>query len=183
MARHFLAALLCLFCGGAFAQTPETQAYEAAVRAFDDNALELADKSFREFLQAHPNSPRVPQAILYRARAALRQRDTKAAINLLTTNAPRAGQLEDQYRYWLAETHREATNYTAAASTFASLLRDFPNSSRAIEASYGEAVARFKLQDWPKVIELLTATNAPFAKESQARPSHGRRPLFTVCYL
>jgi TolA-binding protein len=172
MARHFLVALLCLFCGGVgLAQTPETQAYEAAVRAFEE-APELADKYFREFLQTYPNSSRVGQAILYRARTALLHRDTKAAINLLTTNAPRAGQLEDQYRYWLAETYREATNYTAAANTFASLLRDFPNSSRAFEASYGEAVARFKLQDWPKVIELLTATNAPFAKEAQARPNH-----------
>jgi TolA-binding protein len=165
--------LLIGFCAiTASAQTPETRAYDAAENAFRDRIPELADKYFREFIQAYPNSPRVPEAILYRARAALLRRDIAAATALLTTNAARATQLQDQYRYWLAETHREATNYTAAADTFASLVRDFPASPRVLEASYGEAVARFKLQQWSRVIDLLRATNAPFAKEAQARPNH-----------
>jgi TolA-binding protein len=168
-----LLVLAILFCAPAtHAQTPEQRAYDAALNAFQDRIPELADKYFREFIQAYPNSPRVPEAILYRARAALLRRDIEAATGLLTTNAARATQLQDQYRYWLAETHREATNYTAAADTFASLVRDFPASARALEASYGEAVARFKLQQWSRVIDLLRATNAPFAKEAEARPNH-----------
>jgi TolA-binding protein len=171
--RQFLIFILVLFLAHtASAQTPETRAYDAAVRAFQDRALELADKYFRDFLQAYPSSPRVPEAILYRARAALLRRDIEAATGLLTTNAARATQLQDQYRYWLAETHREATNYAAAADTFASLVQDFPASPRVLEASYGEAVARFKLQQWSRVIDLLRATNAPFAKEAEARPNH-----------
>jgi len=174
MARHVFIAISWLICTVTVvsAQTPETRAYEAAEGAFKDRIPELADKYFREFIQAYPNSPRVPQAILYRARAALLRHDTEAATGLLTTNAARATQLQDEYRYWLAETHREATNYTAAADTFASLVRDFPASPRVLEATYGEAVARFKLQQWSRVIDLLRATNAPFAKEAQARPNH-----------
>lgn len=170
-----LVVLLIVFLTHASsAQTPETRAFDAALKAFQVGALEmeLAEKYFREFLQTYPNSPRVPEAILYRARAALHRGDTQTATSLLTTNAPRAGQFQDQYRYWLAETHREATNYTAAADTFASLVRDFPASPRVLEASYGEAVARFKLQEWPRVINLLRATNAPFTREAQAQPTH-----------
>lgn len=174
MIRRVAFALMWVLCtaGVACAQTPETRAYEAAVRAFEDRALELADKYFTEFLQAYPNSQRAPEAILYRARAALMKRQMQAATDLLTTNASRAGPLQDQYRYWLGETYREATNYTAAAETFAALLKEFPASLRLLEASYGEALARFNLQDWPRVIRLLRGTNSPFARESQARPNH-----------
>ena len=161
--------VLCTIAGSA--QTPETRAYEAAVRAFEDRALDLAEKYFTEFLQTHPNSQRAPEAILYRARVALLQRQTGAAADLLTTNAPRAGALQDQYRYWLAATHGEATNHAAAAETFASLLKDFPASSKLLEASYGEALARFKLQEWPRVISLLSETNGPFAREARTRPA------------
>jgi len=174
MSRHLFIAIIWLIgtLALASAQTPETRAYDAAVRAFQDRIPELADKYFREFIQTYPNSPRVPEAILYRARAALLRRDIETATGLLTTNAARATQLQDQYRYWLAETHREATNYTAAADTFASLVRDFPASPRVLEATYGEAVARFKLQQWSRVINLLRSTNAPFANEAEARPNH-----------
>ena len=171
--RQFLIFGLVIFLTHtASAQTPERRAYDAALNAFRDRIPELADKYFREFIQAYPNSPLVPEAILYRARAALLRHDIEAATGLLTTNAARATQLQDQYRYWLAETHRESTNYTAAADTFASLVRDFPASPRVLEASYGEAVARFKLQQWSRVIDLLRATNAPFAREAEARPNH-----------
>jgi len=173
MARQVVAALLCFLCGVTFVagQTPETRAYKAAVQAFDDRVPDI-DKYFREFLQTYPNSPHAAEAILYRARAALLQREAKAAISLLTTNTTKAGQFQDQYRYWLAEAHREAANYTAAADTFASLLRDFPGSSLMLEASYGEAVVRFKLGQWPRVIDLLRPANAPFAKEAHAHPNH-----------
>jgi TolA-binding protein len=168
-----LLAVTCALCAAlsAAAQTPETRTYEAAVRAFEDRALDLADKYFAEFLATYPNSPRSPEVILYRARVALLQRQTRAAADLLRTNAPRAGPLQDQYRYWLAETHGEATNYAAAAETFASLLKDFPASSKLLEASYGEALARFKLQEWQRVINLLSGTNSPFAREARGRPN------------
>jgi TolA-binding protein len=153
------------------AQTPETRAYEAAVRAFEDGVFDLAEKDFAAFIQTYPASPRLPEAILYRARAALRQQQVKLASDLLTTNATRAGPLADQFQYWLAEVKRQGTNYQAAAELFARLVRDFPNSPRLLEATYGEALARFKLQEWPRVIDLLSNTNGTFQKLAAARPN------------
>jgi TolA-binding protein len=170
--RHslvFAAALLCAHFAGA--QTPETRAFDAAARAFEDGVFDLAEKEFAAFIQTFPASPRVSEAILYRARAALRQQQTRAATDLLTTNATRAAALADQYQYWLAEAHRQSTNYQAAAQGFAKLIREFPNSTRLLEASYGEALARFKLQEWARVVDLLRNTNNMFHKQALQRPN------------
>src|SRR5688572_19052761 len=96
-----LSLVLVLLAAPVAGQTPEALAYEYAVKAYDDTAYELAEKDFAQFLQTYPKSPRVPDAILYRARAALRRQQAKAAIDILTTNATRAGTLADQYRYSL----------------------------------------------------------------------------------
>src|SRR5881296_2674604 len=114
--------LLLLAAQAAHAQTAEARTYAAGVSAFDDGAFELAEKYFAEFLQSYANSARIPEAILYRARAALRQQQNKVAADLLTTNLSRAGQLADRYQYWLAEAYRQSTNYQAAAESFARLM-------------------------------------------------------------
>jgi TolA-binding protein len=155
----------------AHGQNADARTYTAGVSAFDDGAYELAEKYFAEFLQTYTNSARVPEAILYRARAALHQQQSKVAIDLLTTNTARAGPLTDQYRYWLAETHRQSSNYQAAAEGFVTMIRDFPASRLLLEASFGEALARFKLQAWPRVIDLLRNTNGVFQKQSRLRPN------------
>src|SRR5258705_8772413 len=107
-------------------QNAEARTYAAGVSAFDDGAFELAEKYFAEFLQNYTNSARAPEAILYRARAALHQQQTKIATDLLTTNAARAGSLADHYQYWLPEAHRQSSNYHAAAGRFVRLICDFP---------------------------------------------------------
>jgi TolA-binding protein len=162
-------AVACFLPSPAQAQTPEARAYEAAVRAFEDGVFALAEKDFAAFIQTYPASPRLSEAVLYRARAALRQQQTRAAVEMLSTNVSRAGPLADQYQFWLAEAHRQSTNYFAAAEGFAKLIRDFPASPRLLEASYGEAVARFKLQDWSRVIDLLRNTNNTFQQQAQGR--------------
>jgi TolA-binding protein len=170
--RHSLALAAALLCANfAWAQTTETRAFEAAARAFEDGVFDLAERDFAAFVQTFPASPRVSEAILYRARAALRQQQARAAIDLLTTNAARAATMADQYQYWLAEAHRQSTNYPAAAEGFAKLTRDFPNSTRLLEASYGEALARFKLQEWGRVVDLLRNTNGIFHKQASQRPN------------
>lgn len=167
----FVVAVFSFNANLSFAQTPETRAYEAVVRAFEDGVFDLAEKDFAAFIETYPNSPRIAEATLYRARAALRQQQIKTATDLLTTNAARAGPLADQYQFWLAEAHRQSTNYQAAAEGFAKLVRDFPASPRLLEASYGEALARFKLQEWPRVIDLLRNTNSAFYQQAQRRPN------------
>jgi TolA-binding protein len=165
-------ALLCLGLlprALAAQDTAETRTFNAAVRDFDDGFFERAEREFTEFLQSFPNSPQAPEAILYQARAALRQQKQPEAIGLLTTNLSRAGALADKFRYWLGEFHLRSSNYQAAAQTFGSLIQEFPQSPRLLEASYGEAMARFKLGDWRGVIDRLQDPEGTFQREAGAR--------------
>jgi TolA-binding protein len=92
-------------------------------------------------------------------------------VDLLSAQVGKAGQWADQYRYWLAQAYIQGTNYQAAADTFAQLIKEFPESVRLLEASYGEAEARSKLGNWRRVIQLLQTPDGTFQREAQARPN------------
>ena len=91
------------------------------------------------------------------------------AIALLKGHVARAGPLADQYYYRLATAYRESSNYTAAADSFLQISRQFSNSSLLLEASYGEALARFNLRDFSRVTALLQDPNGTFQQASKAR--------------
>jgi TolA-binding protein len=153
-----------------FAQTTqESRAFDAAVRSFQLGTYERAQNELATFVEQFPASPKVPEALLIQAQSALRLKQLGAARDILTTNSARAGDLADQYRYWLGETHIRATNYQAAADTFARLMMDFPTSPRLLEAAYGEALARFRLRQFSKVIELLSSPTSLFRRAAKAR--------------
>src|SRR5438477_2626460 len=149
----------------------ELRAFKAAVDEFDDASYALAEKEFADFIRTFPESGHIPEAILYEARAALEQKKFKIVVGLLSTNAALAGALADHYRYSLGQAHLQAANYQAAADTFASLIKEFPNSNHLLAASYGEALARFKLKDWRRVIDLLKKPDSAFRKEALLRPA------------
>ncbi len=137
------------------ANTPENAAFLAAARAFQLKIYDNAEMGLDAFLKNYPNSSRLPEAILLDAQAKIKQSKLEPAIRLLTTNLPNAGLLSDQYRYWLGESYMQSSNYNSAAETFATLIKSHPESVRLLEASYGEALARFKLKEWSRVVELL----------------------------
>jgi TolA-binding protein len=154
----------------AFAQpTAETRAFDAAIRSFQLGTFDRAQNELAAFVEQFPASSKVSEALLLQAQCAIRLKQLQAAQDILTTNAPRAGELADQYRYWLGETHIRGTNFQAAADTFARLIADFPGSPRLLEAAYGEALARFRLRQFPKVIELLNSTQGVFRRSARAR--------------
>jgi len=174
--KWFVAAVAVLFLlawpRAARAQSAsESRAYNAAVQEFLDGIYVLAEKDLADFIRTFPESPRVPEAILYQARAALKQTKFKLAVDLLRTNAVLAGPLVDQYRYRLGEAYLESTNYRAAADAFSVLLGEFPNSNYLLAASYGQALAHFKLKDWRRVTELLQQPTGAFRKEAILRPA------------
>src|SRR6266849_6260043 len=145
--RQLLAALaLVLVCApprsGCAQNASEPRVFSAAKAEFEDGSYALSEKEMGEFVRKFPGSPLVPEAILYQARASLKQQKLKVAVDLLSTNATLAGPLADQYRYWLANTYLDSTNYQAAGDAFASLIRDFSTSPRLLAASYGEALVR-----------------------------------------
>lgn len=151
--------------------TAESRHFQAAVRGFQTGAYAWAEAEFARFVEQFPASPLLAEAVLYQARAALEQQKLEAGIQLLTTNLARAGTLADAYRYWLGKAYLDSANYPTAAAAFAQLIRDFPQSPRLLEASYGEALARFKLKEWPQVIALLQQPDGTFQTAVRARPN------------
>jgi TolA-binding protein len=144
------------------ATTAEANAFGVAVRSFQDTIYERAERELETFVRLYPGSARVPEAVLLQAQALIKQQKLAGSVSLLNTNLGRAGTLRDQYLFWLGESHRLSSNYEAAAATFARLIQDYTNSVRVLEASYGEALARFKLKDYSKTVELLQASDGVF---------------------
>src|ERR1051325_4875582 len=151
--------------------TVESRAFKTAASLFEDGVYELAEREFRRFVATFPQSPMLPEAILLQARSALAQTNVSGAIALLKGHLAKAGPLADQYYYRLATAYRESSNYTAAADSFLQITRQFTNSSLRLEASYGEALARFNLRDFSRVIALLQDPNGAFQQASKARPN------------
>jgi TolA-binding protein len=151
--------------------TPETRAFRTAANAFQDGLYEIAQREFTMFVAAYPQSPMLPEAILLQARSALQRSNAVTAINLLSTNLVRAGPLAELYRYYLGTALLAASNYQAAAKSFAKITADAPDSVLLLEASYGEAQARFQLREFSGVTTLLGNTNGNFQRAARRRPN------------
>ena len=72
--RVLIALLLTLLSGGAFhaalrADTPENDAFAAAMRSFNDHFFDRAEKELGEFATRYATNAHVPEAILLRAQA------------------------------------------------------------------------------------------------------------------
>lgn len=151
--------------------TPESRAFKTAARWFQNGVYDTAERELRRFTVTYPQAPMVAEAVLLEARAAMALTNLAQAITILETNMPKAGLLADQYRYRLAEARLATGSYAGAAESYALVLRQFPNSSLLLEASYGEALARFKLREFGKVAALLQDPNGAFQQTSQVRAS------------
>ncbi|MCU0784801.1 MAG: tetratricopeptide repeat protein [Verrucomicrobia bacterium] len=173
-------ALICaagLLCGGSLgaASFGENRAYTAAVKSFQDGMWEYAEAGCAQFVEKHPKSARVPEVVLLQAQAQFKQGKFAPAIALLTAQQGGAGPLADEYQYWMGEAQFQSTNYPAAAAAFGRLTRDFPASSRRLQASVGEAAAFAKLGDWPRVVALLQTPGGTFQSAANANP--GAEPV------
>jgi len=165
-------ALICigalLTCSSSrAASSGENRAYEAAIKSFQDGMWERAESEFDQFVAKHPKSERVPEAVLLQAQAQFKQGKFGSVIALLTAREGGAGKLADKYLFWIGEAQFQSTNYDAAAATFDRLVRDFPLSARRLEASVGEAGARAKLNEWPRVVELLQKPDGAFQQTAR----------------
>ena len=143
------------------------RAFDAAYKAFQDTFYDRAEAGFADFCQKFPTSHRLAEAILLQAEARLELTNYAGAIALLSAHQSAAGTNADQYLFWLAEAHSRKGDYRAASDGFARLVKDFPASSRRLEAGIGEASARAALArtepvEWRRVIELLQQTNGVF---------------------
>lgn len=175
----WLAVLAGLWFGGpagpvaARAATgPESRAYTNALKSFQGQVWDLADKDFGLFTEKFPESAWLGEAILLQAQARIQARRATAAAELLRANAAQAGRLADEYCFWLGEALLAATNLPAAVAEFERLGRDFADSPRRGEAAYSEALARSQLEQWPAVATLLGAPEGNFQTFARAQPGH-----------
>ncbi len=164
----WIAVLAPLWTGGA---DVESRAFDAAQKSFDDGFHERAEKAFSEFVLRHAASPRVPQALLLEAQAALAQKKFPSALVLLATNLPRAGVFADQFDFWTARIYAEAGQWEAAATNFAAVVAVRTNSPLRLEATLREAQARFQLRQWPPVVALLQNPAGLFQQQAALSPA------------
>jgi TolA-binding protein len=166
--------LLALSTGGerSFAASArEDRAYAAAVTAFQDGMWSRAETEFAQFVQKHPKSGRRAEAVLLQAEAEFKQGKLPETIALLTARKAGAGDLADQYVYWIGEAQFQGGDLPAAAETFIALTRDFPESSLRLRAVVEAAAAHARTNEWPQVDALLEPTNSVFQRAAQMDPA------------
>ncbi|HLX97022.1 MAG TPA: tetratricopeptide repeat protein [Verrucomicrobiae bacterium] len=156
------------------ASAREDRAYAAAASAFQDGMWSRAEVEFAAFAEKYPKSGRVAEALLMQAEADIKQAKFLPAIELLTVQAAQAGKLADQYVYWLGQAQFQNQDYPAAAATFSRLVRDFPDSSRRLDAAVDEAAAHARLGQWPLVSAGLQAPDGVFQTEAEKIPADDR---------
>jgi TolA-binding protein len=173
---QWLLILLALLPGGegrSFAASGrENRAYNAALSAFQDAMWSRAETEFALFTQKYPKSDRVAEAVLLQAEAEFKQGKFPQAIALLKARKAEAGNLADQYVYWIGEAQFQNGDFSAAAETFVSLTRDFPESSLRLRGVVEAAAALGQTNVWPRVASLLEETNSVFQRAAQLDPGN-----------
>jgi TolA-binding protein len=170
--RRWLLILFALILGGGqilATDTREERAFAAAAAAFQDEVWARAETGFAQFRGRFPKSERLAEAVLFQAQAQFQQGKFTNAIALLadTDKLAQAKILADRYAYWTAEAQfaiGDTNNLAAAAETFVTLTKKFPESPLALSAVVEAGAAQEKLGNWAQLAELLGATNGVFQR-------------------
>ena len=164
--RWFLILCAFLMCAGpvSAASSKEERALAAAVTAFQDEMWVRAETQLDQFVKKYPDSSNVPLARLLQAQALFKQQAYDGAIELLRTNLPAARSLADQYSYWIAEAKFQSGDLAGAATSFNSLVKNYPESPLRLRAVVGAASALSKLNEWEQTAGLLGDTNGVFQR-------------------
>jgi TolA-binding protein len=174
LSRYSLILLTLLLCGArvSAATVSENRAFSAATNKFNSGFWEQAEKDFAEFTRKFPSSTRVSEAILYRAESQFYLKQFSGAIELLSNNRTNAGKIADQYLYWAGKAHFENTNYPAAAEIFDEVIKKFPESPLALDATIREGSALARLREWARLAALLQRPNGAFQKSARANSTN-----------
>jgi TolA-binding protein len=171
--RQWLLMLSALLAGGLrllAASAQEDRAYAAAVSAFQFQDFSRAEMAFSNFTARFPASTNAPQATLLQAQAEFKLGKLANAIALLNNRKTLAGNLADQYVYWIGEAQFTNGDFSAAEDTFVSLAQNFPGSPLRLRAVVEAAAARAKLGDWPRAGALLEEAGGVFQQEARLEP-------------
>jgi len=143
---------------------PDEWTYLAAARSFHGGHWATSVRWLGELVERFPNSPRRSQAISLMAQAHYQMGAFREAYGVLSNNRLAAGDLADEYLYWMAECRVGQGNLEAADQIYAELLREHPESPRALEASIGMGFVSAQNEDWNRIISLLLPTESIFQK-------------------
>jgi outer membrane protein assembly factor BamD (BamD/ComL family)/DNA-binding transcriptional regulator/RsmH inhibitor MraZ len=148
--------------------------FQGAQRCFGAGQWVTAAEWFREYVENHPESPRRNMAILLRAQSLFRMEHFRDCFNELKNAEGTSGLLAAEFRFWMAECrYREAENDPDNEGNFrvaAQLYAEVPKSDRLVVANVSEAMAHARLEDWPRVVELLQPTTSPFQQFALESP-------------
>ncbi len=114
-------------------QPGEKEAYEAALKAFQDGHLKKADTGFQAFVKKYPNSPYWPLAQFWLGNSEYAQKDYKSAIATLQAMVkryPLHGRVPDAL-LTLANSQIEAGQKPAGKKTLENLIAKHPDSEAA----------------------------------------------------
>ena len=149
----------------------ESRAFDAADKSFRDGFYERAENAFAAYVAKYPASPRLSLALLSESQSAAAQTKFQTAIDLLATNMAAAASIADQFQFAIATNYFAGGRFDAAATNFASLVAKYTNSSLRLEATVGEARARFELKQWGRVADLLQDANGVFRNTAAQAPA------------
>ena len=171
-----LAASHALGPGIAMAAAPaaapqEENAYNAAARSFQGGFYDRADRELGAFVQTFPASEHVGEAVLLQAQARFQLKQYDGVIALLSPYLAQPGKGTDKYRFWVAEAHYQRGDYPSAASAYAQLVKEFPDSALCSGACFGEAMSWFKLGNLTNTVQLLRQPDGVFQKVAQVAPN------------
>ncbi len=125
-------------------QPGEKEAYEAALKAFQDGNLKKADSGFQSFVKKYPNSPYWPLAQFWLGNSEYAQKDYKSAIATLQSmikRYPLHGRIPDA-QLTLANSQIESGQKPAGKKTLEALIAKYPESEAADLAK--QALKRLK---------------------------------------
>ena len=114
-------------------QPGEQQAYETALKAFQDGNLKKADNSFQSFVKKYPDSPYWPLAQFWLGNSEYAQKDYKAAIATLQSMVkryPLHARVPDAL-LTLANSQIESGAKPAGKKTLENLIAKHPDSEAA----------------------------------------------------
>jgi TolA-binding protein len=170
----FCRSWLLIFCalilsGSQLLAAPsrEERAFAAATAALQDGSYDRAETEFARFTNSFPKSVRIPEAVLALAQAQYQQGKYTVARELLSAPPVDPGTLAARYAYWLGEAESAQGDFERAAETFLALVKNFPESPLGLTAVVEAAAAFERLGDWPRMTELLGATNGIFARAAE----------------
>lgn len=164
------------------APTDEAKELATANRARLDRNYDYAEKLYQEFITKHPDSAALPEAVLGQAEACYRQRKYDEALKLLREHLAKAGNLSDQYEYWIGENLFSKGEIEQAETAFAGVISRYPASTNVLKSALAQADTYYQRKNYEKTVSLLSDPGGAFAN-AQVRTSRAEAAIKGILLL